>query len=178
MPRLPRVIPRRIGADAPVHSKSANTDIDQGERSAKRLEPRAVLGSLMARSNRYPYRADIHSRLIEAAAAGRPITYSALGTSRAWVGTYLFRIAHEEDAAGRPPLTAIVVHKTDGRPGPGLRQALDEIGYARPGETDDTLWRRAEAHAFEYWRTKSAKEFLATWRPTLSDDRDTWPRFR
>jgi len=65
---------------------------------------------------RYPYRPDIHAKLIETAANGRTIAYSELGTSRAWVGKYLFRITHEEVAAGRPPLTAVVVHKSGGRP--------------------------------------------------------------
>lgn len=132
----------------------------------------------MASRDRYPYRSDIHARLIGAAASGRTIAYSDLGTGRAWVGTYLFRIAHEEDAAGRPPLTSIVVHKTDGRPGPGLLQAMNEVGYARGGESDDALWRRAVADVFEYWRGRTAADVFVTWRPTLSDERATWPRFR
>jgi hypothetical protein len=56
----------------------------------------------MAQRDRFPYRADVHRRLLEAAVSGRTITYGQLGTGRGWVGTYLFRIAHEEDAAGRP----------------------------------------------------------------------------
>ena len=78
----------------------------------------------MSRRDRYPYRTDVHRRLIEAASAGRMITYSELATGRGWVGTYLFRIAHEEDAAGRPPLTSIVVHKTNRKPGPGMSNGL------------------------------------------------------
>jgi hypothetical protein len=134
--------------------------------------------SQMARRGEYPYRADIHRRLIEAAIEGRPIAYSELGTSRAWVGAYLFRIAHEEDAAGRPPLTSIVVHKTDGRPGSGLLQALHEIGYARRRETESEVWQRAMADVFRFWRGKSADTVLIGWHPVLSDQRDTWPRFR
>lgn len=132
----------------------------------------------MTRRERYPYRPDIHRRLIEAAIAGRTIAYSELGTGRGWVGTYLFRIAHEEDASGRPPLTSIVVHKTDGQPGPGMLQAMQEIRYAQPGETEDDVWQRALSDVFDYWRDRSAPEVLATWRPCLSDDRSTWPRFR
>jgi len=116
--------------------------------------------------------------LIDAAIAGRTIAYSELGTGRGWVGTYLFRIAHEEDAAGRPPLTSIVVHKADGLPGPGMVQALDEIGYARPGEGEHEVWRRAVTEVFGFWRGKSAAEVLRFWRPQLSEDRSTWPRFR
>jgi hypothetical protein len=132
----------------------------------------------MARRDRYPYRPDVHRRLIEAACAGRTIAYSDLGTGRAWVGTYLFRIAHEEDAAGRPPLTAIVVHKTDGMPGPGMLQAMHEIKYARPGESENVVWRRAVSDVFGYWRGRSIEEVLATWRPRLSDNRAAWPRFQ
>ena len=132
----------------------------------------------MVRRSVYPYRLDIHRRLIAAAIAGRTIAYSDLGTGRGWVGTYLFRIAHEEDAAGRPPLTSIVVHKTDCQPGPGMLQAMQEIRYARPRETEDDVWQRALSDVFDYWRQKSAAAVLATWRPRLSDDRSTWPRFR
>ena len=131
----------------------------------------------MASRGQYPYRADIHRRLIQAAIEGHPITYSELGTSRAWVGTYLFRIAHEEDAAGRPPLTSIVVHKTDGRPGSGLLQAMHEIDYARRGETEAEVWQRAMGDVFRFWRGTSADGVLVGWKPALSDDRDTWPIF-
>jgi hypothetical protein len=132
----------------------------------------------MVKRDRYPYRPDIHRLLIDAAIAGRTITYSDLGTGRAWVGAYLFRIAHEEDAAGRPPLTAIVVHKTDGRPGPGMLQAMQEVDFAIGGETEGAVWDRAIAAVFAYWRGKSAMEAFAQWRPRLSDDRSMWPRFR
>jgi hypothetical protein len=132
----------------------------------------------MARRDRYPYRPDIHRRLIEAARAGRTVAYSELGTGRGWVGTYLFRIAHEEDAAGRPPLTSIVVHKTDRQPGPGMLRAMQEIKYARAGESESVVWRRAVSDVFGYWRGRSVDEVLAIWSPRLSDDRATWPRFR
>ena len=132
----------------------------------------------MARRERYPYRADVHRRLIEGAIAGRLIWYSDLGPGRGWVGTYLYRIAHEEDAAGRPPLTAIVVHKIDGRPGPGMLQAMGEIGFARPGDTEDSVWRRATAAVFAFWRGTTATQVLAGWRPVLSEYRNTWPRLQ
>jgi hypothetical protein len=132
----------------------------------------------MATRGQYPYRSDIHLRLIEAARSGSTIAYSELGTSRAWVGAYLFRIAHEEDAAGRPPLTAIVVHKSDRRPGGGLLQAMHEVSYARKGETAYEIFERASAEVFEYWRVRTAAGVLAGWRPQLSDIRDEWPRFQ
>jgi len=106
------------------------------------------------RSRRYPYRADIHARLIESAMNGDTISYSGLGTSRRMVGSYLYRIAKEEQAAGRPPLTALVVHKADGKPGPGFLAAAKWVGFWREGETEDEVWRRAVAAVHEYWRPK------------------------
>lgn len=132
----------------------------------------------MASRGQYPYRSDIHLRLIDAARSGRTIVYSDLGTSRAWVGAYLFRIAHEEDAAGRPPLTAIVVHKSDGRPGAGLVQAMHEVAYARKGETAHEIFERASADVFAFWRGRTTADVLVGWRPQLSDVRDEWPRFQ
>ncbi len=132
----------------------------------------------MTRPHRYPYRADVHARLIEAASAGRLLSYLDVHPSRGWVGTYLFRIAHEEDAASRPPLTAIVVHKHGGRPGPGFLQAMTEVGYARPSETEGVVWRRALAEVFAFWRGRTVAQTFAAWRPQLGDERSTWPRFR
>lgn len=115
----------------------------------------------------YPNRPDLFAKVVWAAARGRLLAYSDLGTSRSMVGNYLFRLTHEEDAAGRPPLTAIVVHKEGGRlgrPGPGFAEAMRQIGYSRPGETPDESWRRAVADVYEYWR------------PKLDDERRAWPR--
>lgn len=82
------------------------------------------------------------------------------------VGKYLFRITHEEDAAGRPPITAIVVHKSGGHPSPGFLTAMQEIRFARPDETEPGVWNRAVTAVHEYWR------------PKLNEERDTWPRIR
>ena len=108
----------------------------------------------MPGSRRYPYRPDIHARLIETAINGGTISYSGLGTSRRMVGSYLYRIAKEEQAAGRPPLTALVVHKADGKPGPGFLEAAKWVGFWWEGETEDEVWRRAVAAVHEYWRPK------------------------
>ena len=113
----------------------------------------------------YPYRADIHSKLIQTAAEGRTIAYSELPTSQGRGGACLFRITHEEDAAGRPPLTAVVVHKVGGQPGPGFLEAMQQVAYAKHGESAEAVWLRALAEVHEYWR------------PKLTHDRDTWPRF-
>jgi hypothetical protein len=120
----------------------------------------------MPKTDRYPYRPDLHAKIIATAMAGKLLTYSDLGTSRAMVGRYLFRITHEEDAAGRPPITAIVVHKSGGHPGPGFLTAMQEIGFARSEESEPGVWKRAVAAVHGYWR------------PKLNEDRDTWPRIR
>ena len=111
-------------------------------------------GRPMPGSRRYPYRADIHARLIETAMNGGTISYSGLGTSRRMVGSYLYRIAKEEQAAKRPPLTALVVHKADGKPGVGFLEAAKWVGFWRPEETEDEVWRRAVDVVHEYWRPK------------------------
>lgn len=110
---------------------------------------------------RYPYRPDIHARLIEAAMRSETIAYSALGTGRRMVGSYLYRIAKEEQAAGRPPLTALVVHKTDGKPGPGFLEAAKWVGFWRDGETEEQVWRLAVQAVHDYWRPKLSDDLEA-----------------
>ena len=118
----------------------------------------------MAITEKFPYRADLHVKCIEAAIAGKTITYGELGTSRAMVGRYLGRITNEETLAGRPPLSAVVVRAGEGRPGIGFLQAMEEIGYSRPGETELQVWKRALAEVQAYWRPKLD-----------GDDHDHWP---
>ena len=108
----------------------------------------------MPTSGRYTHRPDIHARLIETAMRGQLITYSGLVPNRRKVGDYLYRIAKEEHAAGRPPLTALVVHKTDGKPGPGFLEAAKWVGYWTVGESEDEVWRRAVQEVHAYWRPK------------------------
>jgi hypothetical protein len=124
------------------------------QRAVQGSPPPMTEGKSMPRSRRYPYRADIHARLIETAVNGGTITYSGLGTGRRMVGNYLYRIAKEEQAAGRPPLTALVVHKVDGKPGPGFLEAAKWVGFWREGETEDEVWRRAVEEVHAYWRPK------------------------
>jgi hypothetical protein len=97
--------------------------------------------------------AEVHARLIVAAKAGRIVTYSELETSRGHIGRYLHRIALEEADARHPPLTAIVVSKSNGRPGDGFMPAMVETGFAVKGETLAAVWPRAVAAVHEYWRS-------------------------
>jgi len=94
----------------------------------------------------------VHGRLIECARQGRTVVYSDLETSRGHIGHYLHTISLEEAAAGRPPLTSIVVSKTTKRPGDGFIPAMVEVGFASPAEDLDDVWQRATAAVFAYWR--------------------------
>jgi hypothetical protein len=95
---------------------------------------------------------ETYVRLVAAAIEHHTIPYSALpGTRRTW-GRDLYRIAGYEHLHGGPPLTALVVHKQDGRPGTGFVTAMAQVGYdTRPGESADDLWKRALAEVFAYW---------------------------
>ena len=94
----------------------------------------------------------VHARLIDFARAGRTVPYSDLETSRGHIGHYLHTISLEEAAAGRPPLTSIVVGKGSGRPGDGYIPAMVEVGFAEPHEELEPVWQRAIAAVFSYWR--------------------------
>lgn len=96
----------------------------------------------------------VRRRIEYAAREQRVITYSELETNRAHIGGYLHRMALEDAAAGRPPVCAIVVNKADRRPGPGFLPAMQEIGYARPGEPEFDVWRRARDEVFAWWRDR------------------------
>src|SRR4051794_6247545 len=110
----------------------------------------------MPRTDKYPFRSDLRAKLVDVASRGQTINYLDLGAGRAMIGRYLYRIAKEEAAGGRPPLTSVVVHKTDGLPGDGFREAMIWVGYISAGEEEDerSLWERALRDTHEYWRPK------------------------
>jgi len=94
----------------------------------------------------------VYSRLVKIAKEGRIVSYSELETSRGHIGKYLHQILLDESAAGRPPLTAIVVQKQTGRPGDGFLPAMVEAGFAHAGENEEAVWQRAVAAVHKYWR--------------------------
>ncbi len=97
------------------------------------------------------FREDVYDKLVDAARNGHTVCYSDLPGGRGHIGSYLYRIADYEEEHGRPPLTALVVRKQTGRPGEGFAIAAREVGYIRPGESDDEVWERAVAEVFAYW---------------------------
>jgi len=84
----------------------------------------------MPRTDKYPFRADLRAKLIEVASRDETIEYLELGAGRAMIGRYLYRIAREEAAAKRPPLTSVVIRKGAGLPGDGFRLVQNEIDCA------------------------------------------------
>jgi hypothetical protein len=101
--------------------------------------------------------AAIRERLIAAAVVGRPVTYRAVHRNPRAAGGYLFEIAAEERAAGRPPLTAIVVHSgPDRRPGSGFEDITRAAGRWRDAESLDQNWARVANEVYTYWRQRRA----------------------
>jgi hypothetical protein len=99
------------------------------------------------------FRPDVYAKLVAAARAGGTVAYSELPGGRGHIGGYLYRIAEYERAHGRPPLTALVVHKHDGLAGEGFAITATKVGFRRPGESDMDVWRRACAEVFAHWRS-------------------------
>jgi hypothetical protein len=100
---------------------------------------------------------EVHARIIKAAREGRLLTYSDLETSRGHVGKYLVSISRSEAELGRPPLTSLVVSKTNGKPGGGFLPAMVEIGYAHRGERLEVVWQRAVADVKAYWADRDGE---------------------
>lgn len=99
--------------------------------------------------------AAVHARIIKAAKEGRVMTYTDLETNRGHQGLFLLNISQEESGHGHPPLTAIVVSKTTGRPGDGFLPAMVEVGFAHEGEKLDDVWGRAVAAVHSFWQGQS-----------------------
>lgn len=66
------------------------------------------------------------------------------------LGAVLEAIDHEEDAAGRPLLSAVVVARATGLPGAGFFTYARQCGI-HAGSDDQTLWRRELRRVHAYW---------------------------
>lgn len=110
----------------------------------------------MPKTDKYPFRPDLRAKLIDVASRGQTINYLDLGAGRAMIGRYLYRIAHEEAFAGRPPLTSVVVRKDSGLPSDGFLQAMVWVGYLDSSNEEDerSVWERALRETYDYWRPK------------------------
>jgi hypothetical protein len=117
------------------------------------------------------YRAEIRNRLIEVAKKGRTINYQELmiefGLTRGGypnaenkVGDAVGDISNFENSNGRPRISSIVVHKSDGYPGGGFF-GLDDIPeplkrepkeFNNPLSLDDKKFVEAEQkRVWDYW---------------------------
>lgn len=110
----------------------------------------------MPKTDRYPFRSDLRAKLVDVASRGETISYLDLGAGRAMIGRYLYRIAHEEAKAGRPPLTSVVVRKDTGMPAEGFLEAMAWVKYIPSADGVDkrSVWERALRETQEYWRPK------------------------
>ena len=110
----------------------------------------------MPRTDKYPFRSDLRAKLIEVASRGETVNYLDLGAGRAMIGRYLYRIANEEAAAKRPPLTSVVVRKDTGMPADGFLEAMVWVKYIESAEGADerSVWDQALRETHEYWRPK------------------------
>ena len=110
----------------------------------------------MPRTDKYPFRSDLRAKLVDVASRGETISYLDLGAGRAMIGRYLYRIACEEAAAGRTPLTSVVVRKDTGMPADGFLDAMVRVKYieSADGVDERSLWDKALRETHEYWRPK------------------------
>jgi len=133
------------------HPESRRPDPGLGSRPRSRPRPSTPARGQEGPSMQGKFREDVHDKLVDAARNGHTVCYSDLPGGRGHIGSYLYRIADYEKEHGRPPLTALVVRKDTGLPGGGFAIAARQVGYAKPGESDDEVWRRAVAEVFSYW---------------------------
>jgi len=100
----------------------------------------------------------VRAELIELARTGETCTYEALqaklgGPGRGFIGQVLSEICISEHMAGRPLLTAIVVRKQTGDPGPGY-WALPMTKATHPDNQTSAL-KAEQARVAAYWRNHS-----------------------
>jgi hypothetical protein len=103
----------------------------------------------------------IRNKLIEAARAKKVVYYSEIGeilnlsmnnpSHRKEIGRILGEISTEEDQAGRPLLSAVVVHKENHQPGKGFFQLARELGKQKPDENDDVFFAAELQKVFDKW---------------------------
>lgn len=68
------------------------------------------------------------------------------------MSTMLLEAAIEEENAGRPMLTAVVVHKEDGWPGPGFYNAAEKV--SRDTSDPEKCWSEELKKVYAYWSSR------------------------
>lgn len=110
-------------------------------------------------------RNDIYQKLIEVARSQKLISYGDLNTKlnigldfsldrdRALIGEWLGEISHNEVAAGRHMLSALVGHAKDGmvqEPGEGFYEYARELGV-HTGSDDLGFWAKEVKWLHDHW---------------------------
>ena len=106
----------------------------------------------------------IYEKLTEAAKKGDIINYAdvaplanldmSLDKDRAEIGRILGDISSYEQENGRPLISAIMIHKHDGRPGIGFFHLAKELGLLKTGDDEDRFWNEEVKKVFAYWKNK------------------------
>lgn len=120
------------------------------DRPTDRLDDKIIRDLLVARAKRRElvYYADLAELL------GREMR------GRNWAAPIyhaLDRINDDEDKAGRPMLSAIVVAKDTKLPGPGFFALGQRLGTTRPGEDEEGFAKRARAEVYAFWAAEERR---------------------
>jgi len=98
-------------------------------------------------------------RLMSYAEAGEPLELSMRNPShRPYLAKLLEAINDHEMAAGRPPLSSIVVKKGESSPGAGFFEWGQQHGRVRDGEDEKSYCSREIEETFAYWSKREDPE--------------------
>lgn len=107
----------------------------------------------------------IRDKLIEAAKKQKVVYYAEVGEllnfsmdnphHRKELGRILGEISTDEHQEGRPPLSAIVVHKENHLPGEGFFKLARELGKQKPDEDDVAFYAKELKSVFDWWAAAS-----------------------
>jgi len=94
--------------------------------------------------------------------ANKVITYKQLdeemgGPGRGYIGEVLEEVCQREHEQGRPLLSSLVVHKTDGLPGNGFWELQVLPPSLRNASREEKIdrWKKEHKHACEYWEIQT-----------------------
>ena len=94
--------------------------------------------------------------LIELARRGDTVNYetitTALGTSRAYIGQVLDELNEQENAEGRPLLSALVVKANTGMPSYGFSALVRRLHPSLRG-TDRAVWEAERNRVYAHYRS-------------------------
>ena len=101
----------------------------------------------------------VRDKLIEVARSRGLIAYGEIGAvanahpRSKTLASILNEINEDERAAERPLLSAVVVRKNTGKPGPGFRQSAVALGHTNP---DAAFWAEELEAVYRHWNSPTA----------------------